>query len=246
MIPAGLRVNAHRQTQLFQQRIDQQRRGDKSNGRSVQAAAQWEQIVYFLALASMAIGIYFTFIAHPAEAGLHATEQVGADVEVGPRSPAWLMPAAVGVAIAGILLAWLTYQRRAINPDRLAAAFGPIRSAALARFWIDDILEGAYRIVLLGLSRIVGWVDRYIVDGVLNVASAWTLDAGNDMRSIQTGRAQDYVYAVALGVLALLVHNNFGPLVDLDERVIAATTDFTRSHAGLRSLAETWERISQP
>ena len=161
--------------------------------------------LWILTLASMAIGIYFTFIADPAEAGLHATEQIGADLEVGPRSPAWLMPAAVGVAIAGILLAWLTYQRRAINPGRLAAAFGPIRSAALARFWIDDILEGAYRIVLLGLSRIVGWVDRYIVDGVLNVASAWTLDAGDDMRSIQTGRAQDYVYAVALGVLALLV-----------------------------------------
>ena len=152
--------------------------------------------LWILTLAAMAIGIYFTF-AHP--------EPVGADLEVGPRPPAWLMPAAVGVAIAGILLAWLTYQRRAIEPERLAAAFGPIRRAALARFWIDDLFEGAYRIVLLGLSRLVGWIDRYIVDGVLNVASAWTLDAGDDMRSIQTGRAQDYVYAVALGVLALIV-----------------------------------------
>jgi NADH-quinone oxidoreductase subunit L len=146
--------------------------------------------LWILTLASVAIGIYFTF--NPAEAGLHV------------EAPAWLMPAAVGVAVAGILLAWLTYQRRAIEPERLAAAFGPIRRAALARFWIDDLLEGAYRIVLLGLSRIVGWIDRYIVDGVLNVASAWTLDAGDDMRSIQTGRAQDYVYAVAFGVLALI------------------------------------------
>jgi NADH-quinone oxidoreductase subunit L len=149
--------------------------------------------LWILTLASMAIGIYFTFMSNPAEAGLHG------------ETPAWLMPAAVGVAVAGILLAWLTYQRRAIEPERLAAMFGPIRRAARARFWIDDILEGAYRIVLLGLSRIVGWVDRYIVDGVLNVASAWTLDAGDDMRSIQTGRAQDYVYAVAFGVLALIV-----------------------------------------
>ena len=160
--------------------------------------------LWILTLASMAIGIYFTF-AHPAEAGLHVGEQVGADLEVGPLPPAWLMPAAVGVAVAGILLAYLTYQRRAIDPDRLAAAFGPLRRAALARFWIDDLLEAGYRIVLLGLSRIVGWIDRYIVDGVLNVASAWTLDAGDDMRSIQTGRAQDYVYAVAFGVLALIV-----------------------------------------
>ena len=57
----------------------------------------------------------------------------------------------------------------------------------------------------VGFSRIVGWVDRYIVDGVLNVVSAWTLTSGDDLRTMQSGRAQDYVYAVALGVLALLV-----------------------------------------
>jgi photosystem II stability/assembly factor-like uncharacterized protein len=44
MIPAGRRVNALRETKLFQQRIEQQRGGGKSSGRSVQAAAQWEQI----------------------------------------------------------------------------------------------------------------------------------------------------------------------------------------------------------
>jgi NADH:ubiquinone oxidoreductase subunit 5 (subunit L)/multisubunit Na+/H+ antiporter MnhA subunit len=145
--------------------------------------------LWVLALAAMAVGIYFTFV------------HVDSEFDV----PAWLTPAAVGVAVAGIALAWLTYQRRAIEPERLAAMFGPIRRAALARFWIDDVLEAAYGVGLLGLSRIVGWIDRYIVDGVLNVASAWTLDAGDNLRSIQTGRAQDYVYAVAFGLLALII-----------------------------------------
>ena len=30
---------------------------------------------------------------------------------------------------------------------------------------------------LLAFSRVIGWLDRYIVDGVLNVVSAWTLTA---------------------------------------------------------------------
>ena len=51
----------------------------------------------------------------------------------------------------------------------------------------------------------IGWVDRYLVDGVLNVVSAWTLTAGDELRTIQTGRAQDYVYGVAVGVLALII-----------------------------------------
>jgi len=81
----------------------------------------------------------------------------------------------------------------------------PIRRAAHARFWIDDLFVWAFEILLLGVSRVVGWTDRYIVDGILNVLSAWTLTAGDRLRRIQTGQAQDYVYGIALGVLLLMV-----------------------------------------
>ena len=145
--------------------------------------------LWILALLSMAVGIYFTFE--------HGEPEFA--------SPGWLTPAAVGVAVAGIGLAWLTYQRRAISAASLAAAFGPIRRAALAKFWIDDFFEGVVAASTLALSRLVGWVDRYLVDGVLNVVSAWTVTTGDEMRSIQTGRAQDYVYGLAVGLLLLLV-----------------------------------------
>jgi len=145
--------------------------------------------LWILAGLSMAVGIYFTF-THP---------------ETEFTSPGWLMPTAVGTAVAGILLAWLTYERQVINAGRLAAAFGPIRYAAINRFWIDDIFEGIYNAVLLGFSRVVGWLDRYIVDGVLNVVSSWTLTSGDDLRTLQTGRVQDYVYGVAVGLLILLL-----------------------------------------
>ena len=58
---------------------------------------------------------------------------------------------------------------------------------------------------LLGFSRIIGWFDRYLVDGVLNVVSAWTVSAGDELRTVQTGRAQDYVYGVAVGLLVLIL-----------------------------------------
>ena len=117
----------------------------------------------------------------------------------------WLTPAAVGVALAGIALAYLVYQRRAISADALARAFAPIRAAALRRFWIDDVFAGVYGWLMLPFSRLVGWIDRYFVDGILNVLSAWTLMAGGGLRRIQSGRAQDYVYGIALGVLLLMV-----------------------------------------
>jgi NADH-quinone oxidoreductase subunit L len=145
--------------------------------------------LWVLALSALAIGGYFTL--HHAEAEF--------------TSPAWLTPAAITVALSGILMAWLTYQRETISADSLAAAFGPIRKAALAKFWIDDIFEGIYRSGLLALARIIGWTDRYIVDGVLNVISAWTLDGGDALRRIQTGRVGDYIFALAAGLVVLML-----------------------------------------
>ena len=156
--------------------------------------------LWILAALSLAVGVYSTFagqflVLEPAEA--RAAEHAAA--------PGWLTPLAVVVALAGIALAWLTYQRGAIRPAALASLFGPIRRAALAKFWIDDFFEGVLAAAMLGFSRMVGWVDRYLVDGVLNVLSAWTVTTGDEMRTIQTGRAQDYVYGLAVGILLLLV-----------------------------------------
>jgi NADH-quinone oxidoreductase subunit L len=121
------------------------------------------------------------------------------------EAPAWLPAFSLGLALAGILLAYLMYQRQALDPARFATALAPLDWAARRRYGIDAVFLGLYRFVLLAFSRLIGWLDRYIVDGVLNVLSAWTLRAGDTLRRIQSGLPQDYVYGVALGVLVLFV-----------------------------------------
>jgi len=76
---------------------------------------------------------------------------------------------------------------------------------ARRRYGLDALYDGLYRGFVLALSRLVGWIDRYLVDGVLNVASAWTLRGGDALRRIQSGVPQDYVFGVAFGVLFLVV-----------------------------------------
>jgi NADH-quinone oxidoreductase subunit L len=121
------------------------------------------------------------------------------------EGPAWLPWVSMAVAGAGIALAWATYQRGLIDAARLASLLAPIDFLARRRYGIDALYGALYRVVLLGLSRVIGWVDRYLVDGVLNVLSASALRAGDALRRLQTGQPQDYVYGVALGVLLLLV-----------------------------------------
>ncbi|MEK7447086.1 MAG: NADH-quinone oxidoreductase subunit L [candidate division NC10 bacterium] len=145
--------------------------------------------LWLLAILSVGVGLFFT-VHHP---------------EPEFAAPGWLTPLAIAVAGGGILLAWLTYHRRTVDAERLAAAFGLVREAALAKFWLDDVFEAVYRGGLLAFSRAVGWMDRYLVDGIVNVLSAWTLVLGDRLRRIQSGQPQDYVYGVAFGLLLLLV-----------------------------------------
>ncbi len=121
------------------------------------------------------------------------------------HGPAWVPWLSSWLALAGIAFAWFTYQKRAVSAETLARASGPLYTAALRKFWLDDLYGGVYRGVFLALSRVVGWVDRYLVDGVVNWASAWTLRGGDRLRRIQTGRAQDYLYGVAFGLLLVIV-----------------------------------------
>jgi len=146
--------------------------------------------LWILGLAAMAIGVYSTFFHHAAPEF---------------TSPGWLTPVAVALGLAGIGGAYLTYQTHTISADTLASVFAPIRVAVVNKFWLDDLYLFIYRHILLAFARLIGWTDRYIVDGVLNVISAWTLDGGDALRRIQTGRVGDYIFAVAAGLLVLML-----------------------------------------
>ena len=126
----------------------------------------------------------------------------------GPHhGPAWLAPVAVALAGGGIALAWATYQRGVVDPARLSGVFplSAVDFLARRRYGLDALYAGLYRGFILGFSRLIGWIDRYLVDGLLNFVSAWVLRGGDLLRRIQSGQPQDYVYGVAFGVLLLLI-----------------------------------------
>jgi len=109
--------------------------------------------------------------------------------------------AATGLALAGFGLAWLIYQRRAVRAESFAF-LSPV--AALARSGaLDRAYEAGYRRGMLVFARVVGWLDRYVIDGIINFSAWLTIRAGERLRRVQTGNAQDYVYAVVAGAVVL-------------------------------------------
>jgi hypothetical protein len=55
------------------------------------------------------------------------------------------------------------------------------------------------------VSAVVGWLDRYVLDGAVNALAWWTWRAAGAMRRMQNGRTQDALYALAAGVIVLAV-----------------------------------------
>jgi len=57
--------------------------------------------------------------------------------------------------------------------------------------------------VLLSLARVIGWFDRYVVDGMINLLGYVSIELGVRVRKLQSGLIRDYAFAVALGVVLL-------------------------------------------
>jgi len=78
--------------------------------------------------------------------------------------------------------------------------------------WVDSIArtravnrlyDFGYRRVTMVLANALAWIDRYVVDGAINMLAYTTLEAGQEARPMQTGFAADYVMAVLAGVVCL-------------------------------------------
>jgi NADH-quinone oxidoreductase subunit L len=59
--------------------------------------------------------------------------------------------------------------------------------------------------VVYGIAIIFNMIDIKIVDGVLNKISDWTVAFGGNLRKVQTGVIENYVTALVLGVVVLVV-----------------------------------------
>jgi NADH-quinone oxidoreductase subunit L len=107
-------------------------------------------------------------------------------------------------ALLGLAIAWAGYQRRSFDPARVRRSFAPIVTLLERRWYIDEVFEAFYRYVYLRVSSAVGWLDRYVVDGVVNAITWATWRGAGSLTAIQSGRVQDALFAVAAGLVVLV------------------------------------------
>ena len=72
------------------------------------------------------------------------------------------------------------------------------------KFYFDEIYNVLVVWPLRILSAILFWIDRWIVDGLINLAGRIPAAGGYVMRSLQMGQVQFYALAMVLGTLILV------------------------------------------
>jgi len=133
------------------------------------------------------------------------------------------------IAGAGILLAAVIYHWRWVSSATLRRALAPLYAVLVHKYWWDEfyaytvirptlwvarrlrtfdvyVVDGAVNaigIVFVWLSRLYRVFDLYVVDGVVNLVGWIAKTTGAGLRYVQTGRAQNYLLVIALGVIAL-------------------------------------------
>jgi len=141
------------------------------------------------------------------------------------------MVLSVIIVIVAIGTAWLTYLKRRISAEKVAASL-PGTHRFLQNKWFFDELYRATAIALtLWIARLCAAFDRHVIDGVVDGA-AWVTErksafvgrfdnrvvdgavngvgwmtraAGAGMRLLQGGDIQGYLVGALVGVLALLI-----------------------------------------
>lgn len=149
-----------------------------------------------------------------AEEGEHATaeakegQETAAEGEEGNALPLHIQLLPYIVALGGILIAALFYWDRVkkFDPSQVTGENDPIRKMLLKGYYQHEIMtawicEG----IVYGTALICNMIDIKIVDGWLNWLSAWVMGFAGHVRKVQTGVVQNYVTALMLGIVVLVI-----------------------------------------
>lgn len=134
------------------------------------------------------------------------------------------------LALSGIFIAFIFYQWKKVNVEKLTESIKPLYTFSLNKWYFDELYDKTFVAGTIGLSKVIAWFDMKVVDGIVNGAASLTkmfsffignfdrivvdgfvnLTAyisgfiGLIFRRIQTGKVQTYLVLVIFSIIILL------------------------------------------
>ena len=134
-------------------------------------------------------------------------------------------------ALSGVALAALMYLWRVVSPDVVAKIFRPAYTFLANRWYFDELYHAIFVVPVLAIGKLASgtdrgvidriidglawgtrqiagidaWIDRTLVDGLVNATANATWNAGLELKKLQTGHLRQYVMFIVVGTVALFV-----------------------------------------
>ena len=123
------------------------------------------------------------------------------------------------------------YLWRIISPATVASVFRPLYSVLANRWYFDELYNAIFVRPVFAVASLASgtdrgvidrfiegvawsarqlagfdaWIDRTLVDGLVNATASATWHAGLELKKLQTGRLRQYVMFIVVGTVALFV-----------------------------------------
>ncbi len=112
----------------------------------------------------------------------------------------------VALALAGIVLASFLYKKENDKPAKVATALGSLYRSAYHKFYIDELYLFITKKIIFNLvGRPAAWIDRNIVDGLMNGIAQLTASISEMIKGLQSGKVQNYALYFFGGIISLAI-----------------------------------------
>ena len=158
-----------------------------------------------LAIPSFAIGLVGMPWNNYFEEFIHAPGEVIAEGHFDMNEFLIMAGVSMAIAIVGIIVAFLTYSAKKIDPVAIAKKYPALYQLSLNKWYFDDIYYNVFIVGCRRLARQIMEVDYRVVDGAVNLTGLATLLSGEGLKYLETGRAQFYALIMFGAVLGFVL-----------------------------------------
>ncbi|MDR1888663.1 MAG: NADH-quinone oxidoreductase subunit L [Zoogloeaceae bacterium] len=164
-------------------------------------------LIGYFTIEPLLVGDYFQGVIH-VDATAHGVMAEFAREFHGPWAMAlhaFMRPLVLGLALAGVALAWFFYMKRPDIPARIQQRFSGIYTLLDNKYYFDKINE----VVCARGARLIGegfwkWGDVAVIDGLVNGVARLVARIAAILRPVQTGYVYHYAFIMVIGLMLLL------------------------------------------
>jgi len=127
--------------------------------------------------------------------------------ELGGHHHAWLLYAALGLAVIGLILAWVEFGRSKAGQIGFAERIPAVKALFLQRWYLDRIYRWLLDVVIYrGVSNVCTKNDNQVIDGSIHAVSEGTVNSGRILSDLHLSMIQYKLMVIFVVIIFLAIY----------------------------------------